>query len=184
LGLGRGTKSLSALMDTEKEYETEIDLGAFTATDDREGEREPVAVERPPTPEAIETAVGRFRGPIMQQPPAYSAVKVDGRRAYKIARRGGTPELVARPVVVHALEVRDYAWPRLTLRVRCGKGLYVRRLARDLGAELGTGGYCLSIRRTAVGPFTLEEAIPLDAVPDPLTENDLVPLDAALARLA
>jgi tRNA pseudouridine55 synthase len=180
LALGRATKVIDRIMATDKRYRTEVDLSAFTTTDDLEGERTEVPVATPPTRDRLEAVVGRFVGEIEQSPPAYSAVKVGGRRAYKLARRGETPTLPPRPVVVHDLHVVSYEWPVLELDVHCGKGVYVRRLARDIGEQLGCGGHCLTIRRTAVGPFTLEMAMPLDDVPEPLTAEHLLDIDEAL----
>ncbi len=183
LALGRATKSIDRLMNTEKGYRTEIDLSVFTTTDDREGERTPVEVATPPERHAVEAALDEFRGEIMQAPPAFSAIKVGGRRAYKSARQGDLLDLPKRPVVVHELELEAYAWPVVTLRIRSGKGFYVRSLARDLGTALGTGGSCLSIRRTAVGPFTLAEAVRLDDLPETIGAADLIPVDEAIARV-
>ena len=183
LALGRATRSIERLMATEKRYRTEIDLTAFTTTDDREGERTEVAVAAPPDEAAVRAALARFMGTIQQRPPAFSAMKVGGRRAYAAARKGTPMELAPRPVRVDAIEPVAYRWPLVTLDIRCGKGFYVRSLARDLGVALGTGGHCASIRRTAVGPFTLDEARPLDALPQRLATGDLLPLEAALARL-
>jgi tRNA pseudouridine55 synthase len=185
VGVGRSATALLAeVMEGEKRYVTVIDLSAFTATDDAEAPREEVAVAAPPDDAAIRSALAGFRGTFLQQPPPFSAVKVGGRRAYRLARRGAAPEIPARPVTVHEIALRAYRWPRLEIEVRCAKGFYVRRLARDLGARLGTGGYCLSIRRTAVGPFTIDEAIVPDDLPDPLTDRMLIPAPRARQRLA
>jgi len=183
LALGRATKIINRLMATEKRYRTTIDLSAFTATDDREGERREVAVAEPPAEGAIRSALARFTGEFLQRPPAHSAVKVGGRRAYKLARRGEAPEIEPRPVTVHAIDLVEYEWPFVELDLRCGKGLYVRSLARDLGAALGTGGHCASIRRTAVGPFTLELARPVDDLPEALTAAELMSIEVALAMV-
>ena len=183
LGLGRATKSLGRFMSTQKRYRTVIDLSAFTETDDREGERIDVDVAEPPTPARLAEVLETFTGRIMQRPPARSAIKVGGRRAYDLARRGETVVLEPRPVEVARLEVLDYRWPLLEIAVCCSKGTYIRSLARDIGTALGTGGYCRTLQRTAVGPFTLDEATPLAEVPQPLCEGDLIPLDEALARL-
>lgn len=181
LGLGRpATRHLQALMGTDKRYHTEIDLSAFTATDDREAEPEPVPVDAPPTDDRLLAALDRFTGEIMQRPPAYSAMKVGGRRSYALARKGRDVELAPRPVRVHSIDLLRYEWPLVELDVRCAKGTYVRSLARDLGVALGTGGHCASIRRTAVGPFTLDLATTLDDLPDPLDASDLIPVDHAL----
>ncbi len=183
LGLGQATKLLPRLLGSDKAYETRIDLSAFSETDDHESEPTPVHVGRPPSAGEVRDAVARFTGVFEQRPPAFSALKVGGRRAYRMARRGAVTPLAPRPVVVHALDVVDYEWPMLDLALRCGKGFYVRSLARDLGLALGTGGHCESIRRTAVGPFTLEMAWPLDDVPEPLTDGHLLSNDEALAMV-
>jgi tRNA pseudouridine55 synthase len=98
-------------------------------------------------------------------------------------RRGEEPELAARPVEIHAIEVVRYRWPQLELDVRCSKGTYIRSLARDIGEALGTGGHCAGLRRMAVGPFTEDEAVALDDLPEYLGESDVMPLEEALARL-
>jgi len=183
LALGRATKSIDRLMVGDKRYRTTIDLGAFTATDDREGARQEVEVRARPTEADIRAALLRFTGAFLQRPPAHSAVKIGGRRAYKLARRGEVPEVPARPVVVHALDLLGYDWPQVELAIHCAKGFYVRSLARDLGAALGTGGHCAAIRRTAVGPFTLDRARPLADVPQPLTEAHVLTIEEALAEL-
>jgi tRNA pseudouridine55 synthase len=183
VALGRATKSIDRFMDTDKRYRTRIDLSAFTTTDDREGERDEVTVESPPDPAAIRAALATLTGSIEQRPPAFSAVKIGGRRAYKLARRGEDVAPAPRVVAVHAIELAEYAWPFVTIDVHCGKGVYIRSLARDLGRALGTGGHCDTLRRTAVGPFTEAMAIALDDVPEPLVEADLIPLERALAMV-
>lgn len=184
IAVGAATKSLDRFMRTRKGYRTEVDLSAFTATDDREGDPEPVEVITPPDADAIERVLAeRFTGEFLQTPPAFSAKKVDGRRAYQTARRGGDPRLEPRPVRVHDIRLESYAWPLATISIACDKGFYVRSLARELGGVLGTGGHCASIRRTAVGPFTLDDAIALDDLPDPLAADRLLPLATAMSRL-
>jgi tRNA pseudouridine55 synthase len=178
LALGKCTKQIDSLMATEKRYRTTIDLTAFTTTDDVEGERTEVALGTPgarPTPptrdEVERTLAERFTGTVMQRPPAFSAMKVGGRRAYALARKGEAPELAARPVTIHSVAVAAYEWPLLSLDIHCGKGTYVRSIARELGEALGTGGHCTMIRRTAVGEFTIDRAVPLDAVPERVTQE-------------
>ena len=183
VAFGRATKAVERLMATDKRYETEVDLSAFTAGDDREGERREVDVPVPPTRDAVAAALTRFVGEIDQRPPAFSAVMVDGRRAYRIARKDDTFELPARKVTVHALELLDYAWPIARIAIHCGKGFYVRSLARDLGLALGTGGHCASLRRTAVGPFTLEHARTLRELPETIDASCVIPLARALEML-
>ncbi|NNE43381.1 MAG: tRNA pseudouridine(55) synthase TruB, partial [Gemmatimonadetes bacterium] len=123
MALGKATRIIERLMATEKRYRTVIDLSAFTPTDDLEGEREEVACSAP-TEEAVCAALEPFRGSILQRPPAFSAMKVKGRRAYQLARRGETPEMPPRPVEIHELALVRYEWPQLELDIRCGKGMY------------------------------------------------------------
>lgn len=184
VGVGTATRILDKFMRTPKRYRTEIDLSAFTATDDREGERQEIEVSTPPDRSAIEALLAdRFTGSFLQQPPHFSAKKINGRRAYQLARRGETPTLEPRTVHVHQIEVCSYEWPILDLDIASEHGFYVRSLARELGVALETGGHCASIRRTAVGPFRLEEAVEPDALPDPLPLTDLIPPAVALERL-
>lgn len=172
LAIGRCTRMIETLMATAKRYETRIDLSAFTTTDDSEGERTPVAISTPPTEAAIAQALREhFTGTIMQRPPAYSAVKLGGRRAYDLARKGQAPEPAPRPVQVHSIAIAAYTWPTLDLVMHCGKGTYVRSLARELGQFLGTGGTCLAIRRTMVGQFSIARAVALDALPEVITQE-------------
>ncbi len=183
VAVGRATKSLGRFMATDKRYRTVIDLGAFTSTDDREGERAEVEVEQPPREDDVRDVLRRFIGDIRQRPPARSAVKVGGRRAYHLARQGRSVELAERTVSVHALELVRYQWPLIEIDVRCGKGTYIRSLARDVGAALGTGGHCAMLRRTAVGPFTESISRRLDDLPASITQADLIPLEEALRRI-
>ena len=180
VAFGRATKAIDALMATEKRYETEIDLSAFTSTDDREGERREVAVDAPPTRESVERALAGFAGETMQRPPAFSAVHVGGKRAYALARNDAPPELPPRAVRVHEIALLAYEWPIATVAVRCAKGFYVRSLARDLGLALGTGGHCASIRRTAVGPFTLAMSRTLAELPESIDASAVIPLEDAM----
>ncbi len=174
--LGRATRCVERLMELAKTYEATVDLSAFTSTDDAEGEAEPVEAASPPRREAIEAACTRLTGWIDQRPPAFSAVHVGGQRAYKRARRGEAMEMPVRRVRVDAIEVLGYAWPRLELRVTCGRGTYLRSLARDLGVMLGTGGYLTALRRTAVGPYSVEQAVPIERCERPITQDDLLPM--------
>jgi len=172
--IGKATRLCAQFMSGEKEYLAEVDLSQFSTTDDREGERTVIDVPAPPAPEHLRAACARFIGTIQQRPPAYSAIKVDGRRAYDLARKGDAPELPARPIIIHAIDLTAYAWPLATLHIRCGKGTYIRSLARDLGSALGTGGMLHSLRRTRIGPFDLAGAIPLASIPEPLLQSRLL----------
>ena len=184
VGVGKATRSLDLFMKTPKSYQTCIDLSAFTPTDDREGSRQLVEVNEPPLRNHIEDLIAeRFTGTFLQRPPNFSAKKIDGQRAYKVARAGGQPVLEPRQVVVHKLEVISYEWPILNVSIECAHGFYVRSLARELGQALETGGYCTSICRTAVGPFTIDEAIDPDELPMPTPHNALMSVDDAITRL-
>jgi tRNA pseudouridine55 synthase len=160
--VGRATKACERLMDAPKQYEATVKLGATTATDDPESPEVPAAPHEPPAAAAVSAAVPRFVGDILQRPPAYSAMKVHGRRAYDLARRGNPVELEPRPVRVYGIDVLAYDWPLLRLRIDCGRGTYVRAVARDLGAALGTGGYLTQLRRTRVGPFGADDAVTIE----------------------
>ena len=172
--LGKATRAVERIMGMPKVYDTQIDLGAFTATDDREGEREEVPVETPPDEARVREVLETFVGEIQQVPPAYSAVHVDGKRAYKLARSGETVELEARTVRVDRIELLAYQFPRLAIRIGCGRGFYVRSLARDIGRALGTGGHLADLRRTAVGEYDLAKAVAPERLEEPITQDDLL----------
>ena len=176
--LGKATKAVPTLMGLAKVYETTVDLSAFTPTDDLESEPEPVEVAEPPGQAAVRRACEQLTGTIEQVPPAHSAVHVEGRRAYKLARRGETPDLPTRTVEVHAIDLLSYGWPGVRLRVTCGKGTYIRSLGRDLGLKLGTGGHLAALRRTAVGPYRVEQAVSIERCRHPITQADLLPVPA------
>jgi tRNA pseudouridine55 synthase len=161
-------------MAHQKEYETTIDLSQWSTTDDAEGERTPAPIELIPSRQAVDAAAARFIGIIQQKPPAYSAIKLDGQRAYDLARRGETVDIPARPVMIHALEVLSYEWPTLTIRVTCGKGTYIRSLARDLGAAIGVGGMLTGLRRTRSGDHLVANARTLESLPHAMTQADLL----------
>ncbi len=181
--VGRATKQARALVAAPKRYRTIVDLSAFTTTDDLEGERTEVEVSRPPGVQDVRDVLEQFTGTINQRPPAFSAVKIKGRRAYKMARRGEPVELRPRPVTVHAIDLLGYEWPQLELDIRCGPGVYIRSLARDIGTALGTGGHCKTLRRTAVGPFDESMVVRLDDLPERLSGDDLIDVDRALAMM-
>ncbi|MBL9149416.1 MAG: tRNA pseudouridine(55) synthase TruB [Phycisphaerae bacterium] len=184
LAVGKATRAISQLMDTDKQYRTEIDLSAFTTTDDREGERAEIAVPSPPTDDAVRAALATFVGVVQQRPPAFSAMKVDGERAYRLARAGAPPDLPPRPVRIDRVELLRYEWPIVEIAIACGKGTYIRSIARDLGIALGTGGHCATLRRTAVGPFDDRSALQLDRLPNMLTQAELIPTARAIEMVA
>ena len=150
LGLGPAARFLEYLVGLDKTYETTVRLGQATTTYDAEGE---VTAERPVDVSAAQlaAALDAFRGPIRQRVPPHSAVKRDGRPLYESARRGVTLDLPEREVVIHALDLLAFDPPFVSLRVACSSGTYIRSLAHDLGAALGSGGHVAALRRTAVG---------------------------------
>lgn len=174
--LGKATKCVEKLMGQPKAYHTVIDLSAFTNTDDLEGEREEVDVPTPPTSEQVQAVIPQFIGEIQQTPPIYSAIHINGQRAYKLARKGESVEMPVKTVRIDAIDLLDYAWPNLTLSIDCGRGTYIRSLGRDIGKQLNTGGHLASLRRTAVGGYNLEKAHPIDRFESPITQDDLLPI--------
>ena len=163
LGIGDGTKVTQAVQDMEKVYQAGILLGARSDTDDAEGIISNVAEAVAPSVEAVECELTRWIGDVEQVPPNYSAVKLGGRRAYDLSRRGQKIDLAGRMVRIYAIQLLRYAYPDLDLEVRCGKGTYLRSLARDLGQALGCGGLIRSLRRLRIGPFTTDQALTLEA---------------------
>ncbi len=172
--VGKATKLCNEVMAGEKGYLADVDLGVSSPTDDLESEPIPTPGAEPVSRVGIERALEGFIGTIQQKPPAHSAVKIGGKRSYHLARAGDGPEPEARPVEIHEIAIASYDWPRVTLDIRCGKGVYIRSLARDLGAALGVGGMLGGLRRTRVGRFLIEDAITLDDLPDPLAQEDLL----------
>jgi tRNA pseudouridine55 synthase len=168
-------------MASEKRYLAEIDLSRTSPTDDLEAETESVAVERPPDAARVREVCARFVGEIMQTPPVYSAIWVDGKRSYNLARGGEAAVLPARPVAIHSIDIVSFAWPMLTLDVRCGKGTYIRSLARDLGRALHTGGVLTALRRTASGEFKADGARDPRSITKGLEQSDLLDMPTASA---
>jgi tRNA pseudouridine55 synthase len=171
------------LLDADKTYEAVVQLGVATDSGDADGKvlaTSPVAVER----SALETVLARFRGEIEQVPPMYSALKRDGKALYEYARAGIELERAARKVVIHALELLDFAGERFTIRVHCSKGTYIRSLAMDIGAALGCGAHLAALRRTAIGAFALSAAVTLEALEAAGEDGRdalLAPVDALVA---
>jgi len=168
LGLDRATRLLGHLMLTEKAYDATVRLGVTTTTDDAEGEVVATAPVDVITEAAVREALTGFVGDIEQVPSAVSAIKVDGRRAYDRVRSGEQVELAARTVRVEEIVVRDVRQAEVDVSVRCSSGTYVRAIARDLGERLGVGGHLVSLRRTAVGPYTLDVAHTLEELEEQL----------------
>ncbi|KAA0206872.1 tRNA pseudouridine(55) synthase TruB [Candidatus Uhrbacteria bacterium] len=181
LGIGKGTKKLTALVGLDKEYEATIRLGASSDTFDVEGlitqiipseqrePRDPFEVIPPLPPvgrDDIEEALARFRGGYEQLAPLHSAKKIGGKKLYDLARTGKATEEM-RPkkfVKVYRLQITDYRWPDLKINVKCSSGTYIRSLADDIGRALGVGGYCLELRRTKIGGYDVRDALQIDGL--------------------
>jgi tRNA pseudouridine55 synthase len=162
--LGAATRLAGYVQAQPKRYVATITLGATSDTDDPTGQITAVENAAAPPADRVREALAGYLGAIEQVPPAHSAVHVEGRRAYKLARAGVAPRLAPRTVTVHDIDLRSYAYPALELAVVCSSGTYLRALARDVGAALGCGGYCRALVRTAVGPFVLDQAVAPDQV--------------------
>jgi tRNA pseudouridine55 synthase len=178
--VGAATRLADYVQAMGKSYASRFRLGATSTTDDADGAVTESGAAPVPR-DAIDAALARFVGVIEQTPPAFSAMKVDGRRAHALARAGEEVALKPRPVRVDAIRVTAYGWPWLDVEIDCGKGTYVRSIARDLGAALGGGGMVQTLRRTRVGPFTAEQGIGADAPPANLAAR-LLPMAAALGQ--
>ena len=174
LAFGEATKTVPYVVDGEKAYRFTVTFGIETDTDDSEG-RIVSQSEARPTEQQILAALPKFTGAITQVPPRYSAIKIDGERAYDLARGGETVELQPRIVEIHTLTLRSFDGQSAVLEAECGKGTYVRAIARDLGRMLGCFGYVTALRRTRVGPFTEADAVTL-----PSLEADVFAPAAAL----
>ncbi|MGE3770689.1 MAG: tRNA pseudouridine(55) synthase TruB [Bdellovibrionales bacterium] len=162
IALGEATKTISYILDGDKEYEFTVTWGTQTTTDDSAGTAMYTSDVRP-TPDAVNAALPSFTGLILQTPPAFSALKVDGERAYDLARKGEAVELAPREVCIHRLTYIDSPTPDTArFSVHCSKGTYVRALARDLALKLGTYGHISALNRTRSGPFALNSAISLE----------------------
>lgn len=191
IALGEATKTVPYAVDGAKAYSFTVRWGAETDTDDSEGRVVRQSAERPMLPE-IEAILPKFIGEVLQVPPAYSAIKVDGERAYDLARSGEQVELAARPVFIDALKLTDMPdADTAVFEAKCGRGTYVRALARDMGRMLGCYGHVIALRRTRVGGFTEDIAVTADRLraasegsPAEPLERLLRPVETALQDLA
>lgn len=178
--IGAATRLADYVQAMSKSYSSRFRLGAASSTDDADGEIREQAVDVIPTRQRIETALAPFVGVIEQRPPAFSALKVAGQRAHALAREHRDVPLAARPVRIDAIRVTAYEWPWVDVEVDCGKGTYIRSIARDLGAALGCGGMVQTLRRTRIGPFLAADGVRLDEAP---TDLKLKPMIAAVPDL-
>lgn len=190
IALGEATKTVSYIMDGRKVYRFVVRWGAQTSTDDTEGDVIATSDHRPGEDDIL-AILPEFTGEIMQMPPQFSAIKLQGERAYDLARAGQTVELEARPINVHRLLLIDTEDADTTVfDCECGKGTYVRALARDMGLRLGTRGHVIGLRRLLVGPFGENDMVPLEDIEQLAEAEDLtaprstlLPVDTALSDL-
>jgi len=160
---GKFTKRINEYMAQEKEYTGTITLGAVTPTFDLESEPEQHKPFEHITASVVEEKLNEFRGGILQVPPAHSAIKKDGKRVYELARQGKEVKLEPRAVTIYRFDIEKMELPLLHFRVVCSTGTYIRSLANDLGAALGTGGYLSGLRRTRIGNFSVDDAFSIEA---------------------
>ncbi|WP_289157422.1 tRNA pseudouridine(55) synthase TruB [uncultured Muribaculum sp.] len=170
---GRATKLIEQLQAHTKEYVAEIALGATTPSFDLETEVDATYPTAHITRELVEATLTRFIGKIEQVPPAFSACKVNGERAYKIARRGDDVEIKPKVLVIDEIELLSYAPDAITIRVVCSKGTYIRALARDIGAALDSGGHLTALRRTRIGDISVDQCLSVDDTVKLIRETEI-----------
>ena len=170
---GKATKLIESFQYQTKEYVATLQLGATTPSFDRETEIDGVYPTEHITREGVETVLRQFVGSIQQVPPVYSACKIDGRRAYDFARKGEDVELKAKELVIDEIELLEYQYDIIKIRVVCSKGTYIRALARDIGQALGSGAHLIGLVRTRVGDVRLEDCLQVDQI-DELVEKAVV----------
>ena len=170
---GRATKRITELQEGMKEYVAEVKFGATTPSYDLEKEIDATYPWEHITRERIEEVLPRFIGHVMQVPPVFSAVKIDGKRAYNYARKGKEVDIKAKPLEIREMEILKWEAPVLTLRVLCSKGTYIRALARDLGEALDSGAHLVGLRRTRVGDYTEQQALTIDRAVGIITNGPL-----------
>lgn len=159
---GKATKRSNEFLKKDKVYEATVMLGKTSTTGDPEGEITENAVENIPSREDVERAVQKFTGKIMQKVPAFSAIKINGERAYKLARKGQEVATPTREVEIYETEILEYSYPELKIRTHVSSGTYIRTLGEDIGTELGTGAYLTALRRTRTGDYDIKDATALD----------------------
>lgn len=178
--IGDETKNQDSYMKQDKEYVATLKLGFVSTTGDPEGEIKEIAASVqgqalnspdrregrpglvPPRNDVVENVLKQFLGEISQIPPIYSAIKVDGKRAYKLARAGETPEMKPRLITIHELNIENYEYPNLKINVKCSSGTYIRTLGEDIGKALNTGAYLTALRRTKIGEYDVRDALTVD----------------------
>jgi len=181
--VGAATRLIEYVQRMPKTYRTVVRLGATSDTLDADGRIEEADSPRAPSEAEVRTALATQVGTIAQKPPAFSALKVAGRRAYDLARAGQAVELAPRPVTIERIDLLSYAWPRLELEIACGSGTYIRSIARDVGEHLGCGGLVEVLTRTRIGAFTIEDAVDPDGLTAESLRTQLRPALEAVAGL-
>ena len=156
--VGSYTKRAGEFSKLDKTYEAELTLGAVSTTGDIEGKIIPKSTIQPSEGQ-VRTVLGLFEGQIEQTPPPYSAIKIGGQRAYKLARRGKTPELKPRKIQIYSIQLTDYSYPKVKVAAKVSSGTYIRSLTEDIGKKLNTGAYLSALRRSGVGKFNVDGAI-------------------------
>lgn len=159
--LGKGTKKATEFLKLDKKYQATICLGKTSTTGDIEGEISETNFSGIPEATQVQKVVESFRGEIEQKVPAYSAVKINGKRAYELARKGIAAEMPVRKVQIYDISIIDYAWPYLKIACHVSSGTYIRTLGEDIGKKLGIGGYLTELRRTQIGKYKISDAITL-----------------------
>jgi len=160
---GKNTKIADTFLKKDKQYITVLLLGATSSTGDKTGElsKTNITTSEIPSDKIVQNVLKKFIGEITQTPPIHSAIKINGQRAYKLARRGETPKMPVRKITIYSMEIIKYSWPELKIKVDCSSGTYIRSLAQDIGKELKTGAYCEALQRSKVGEFSIVDAKPL-----------------------
>lgn len=178
IALGSYTKRLSEYLADDKVYSTVVNLSHFTTTDDAEGdiEDEEFKIDKIPNDDDIKEVVSSMIGEIEQVPSKFSAIKIKGKRAYELAREGKEVDMKSRKITIHSIDILDYSFPDLSLRVSCSKGTYIRTLGRDIGTKLKTGGHLTKLVREKSGSFQLKNAISLDDAKEKMCDGSIVDL--------
>lgn len=174
--VGRATKQAERLTKQDKWYEVEITLGQTSSTDDNEGEKTVVSDVEPSDAE-VEAAINSYIGEIDQTPPAFSAIKIDGKRAYKLAREGKEVKIDPRKVTIHSIESIEYSYPKVKFRTHVSSGTYIRSLARDVGESLATGAHMSELRRTQIDSFMIADANTIDSMNSEIIHTLIKPLE-------
>ncbi len=182
--VGPATRLIEYVQQMPKTYRAEFLLGCHSDTEDTEGGVTQLDSPRVPSQELIRAALPQFTGKILQRPPVYSALKVNGKRAYDLARKGKQVELKPREIDVYRLKLDQYDYPKLGLTIECGSGTYVRSLGRDLAESLGTAAVMSALERTAIGPFCVKEAVDPDSLTQGNWGDSLLPPVLAVSHLA